>query len=74
MCICHSLKLYIEHAFSKFPSNIGFILTEVTLWLSSNVIRGREDSKALFKIMNPADEENIKERDVPLPHKKLSKT
>ena len=72
-CIWHSLSLFIEHAFSKLPSNVGYILTEVPFWFANSVIR-RKDYKALFKVINPADEENNNERNVPLPFQKLSKT
>ncbi|CAM1311707.1 Uncharacterised protein g5782 [Pycnogonum litorale] len=72
-CICHSLSLCIEHAVSKLSSNAGFLLTEVALWFSNSRLR-REDFKALFQVMNPADGENSRERDVPLPFQKLSKT
>ena len=70
-CICHSLSLCIEHTFSKLPSNVGYILTEVLFWFANSVIR-RQDYKA-FKVINSADEENH-ERNVTLPFQKLSKT
>ena len=38
-CICHYLNLCIEHAFSKLPSDIRFLLTEVPLWFSNSAIR-----------------------------------
>ena len=71
-CICHSFNICIEHAFSMSPSNIGFLLTGVPLRFSNSAIR--EDIKALFQVMNPADEENREERDVPPPFQKLSQT
>ena len=71
-CICHSLSLCIEHAFSKLPSNVGYILTAVPFWFANSVIR-REDYKALFKVINLADEENNHERNVPLSFQNLSK-
>ena len=72
-CICHSLALCIQHAISKLPSNIGFILTEVPLWFSNSNLR-REDFKVLFKAMNHAGGENNQERDAPLPFQKMSRT
>ena len=68
-CINHSLSLSIKHAFLRLPSNIDFPLTNVPLWLS-NSARRREDHKALLEVMKPADEENSRKRDVPLPLKK----
>ena len=72
-CICHYLSLCIEHAFSKLPSDVGYILTKVPFWFANSVIK-REDYKALFKVINSADEENNHERNFPLPFQKLPKT
>ena len=41
-------------------------------WPSNSITR-REDIRALFEVMNPADEEDSQERDVPLPFHTLSK-
>ena len=38
-CICHYLSLCIEHAFSKLPSDAGYILTEVPFWFANSVIK-----------------------------------
>ena len=72
-CICHSLCLCIEHSFSKLSSCVGYILTQVPFWFANSIIT-REDYKAMFKVINPADEENNYERNAPLPFQKLSKT
>jgi hypothetical protein len=72
-CVCHSLALCIQHAFSKLPSSVGFILTEVPLWFAKSSLR-REDFKAIFNVMNSGPELDEQGRDAPLPFQKLSKT
>ena len=46
-CICHSLALCMQHAFSKLTPSIGFILTEVPLWFANSNLR-REEYKDLL--------------------------
>jgi hypothetical protein len=54
-CICHSLALCIQHAVSKLPSNIGFLLSEIPSWFRHSELR-REAYQELFRVMNTATE------------------
>ena len=71
-CICHSLALCIQHAKSKLPSNIGFLLSEVPKWFSKSILR-RDDYKQLFRVMNPSTDFETT-RFAPLPFEKPSAT
>ncbi|KAF8777684.1 Zinc finger protein 862 like protein [Argiope bruennichi] len=71
-CICHSLALCIQHAVSKLPSNIGFLLVEIPSWFSHSSIR-REAYKDLFQVMNTTSDSQETVQ-APLPFKKLSPT
>jgi len=38
-CICHSLVLCIQYAVPKLPSNIGFLLSEISNWFRHSELR-----------------------------------
>nr|XP_047144818.1 SCAN domain-containing protein 3-like [Hydra vulgaris] len=71
-CICHSLALCIEHAVSKLPSNIAFLLSEIPHWFCNSSLR-REDYIDLFNVINAATESETA-RYAPLPFEKSSFT
>jgi len=54
-CICHSLSLFIQYAVLKLPSNIRFLLSEITILFRHSELR-REAYKELFRVMNTATE------------------
>lgn len=39
--ICHSLALCVQHSFNKLPSNLGFLLSEITKWFSKKFLSER---------------------------------
>ena len=45
----------MQHAVSKLPSNIGFLLSEIAHWFRHSELR-REAYKELFRVMNTATE------------------
>jgi len=71
-CICHSLALCIQHAFSKLPSNLGFLLTEVPSWFSHSCLR-RDAFKRIFDTLN-ADIESESGVSHPTPFMRASTT
>lgn len=68
-CICHSLALCVQAAFSKLPASLGFLLAEIPKWFSKSAIR-REAFSTLFKIMDPCEER----KGTPLPFQQASAT
>lgn len=50
-CICHSLSLCAKYAFSELPSNLGFLLSEISKWFKFTSER-RGDYEQLFHVMN----------------------
>nr|XP_047127552.1 SCAN domain-containing protein 3-like [Hydra vulgaris] len=69
-CICHSLALCIEHAVSKLPSNIAFLLSEIPHWFCNSSLR-RKNYIDLFNVINAATESETA-RYAPLPFEKSS--
>ncbi|XP_059083918.1 uncharacterized protein LOC131881156 [Tigriopus californicus] len=55
-CICHSLALCVKIAFDTLPSNLGYILSEVSSWFSNSTLR-RENYKALYDAIGDLDAE-----------------
>ena len=51
-CVCHSLALIMEHAFTCIPSTIGFLLTEIPAHFSMSSLK-RDEFMQLFFTMNP---------------------
>ena len=56
-CICHSMALCIEHAASKLPSNVGFVLSEIPHWFCNSGLRS-ESFKLLYSVMNQEASQN----------------
>lgn len=72
-CMCHSLALCIQNAFSKLPSNIGFLLSEIPNWFSNSTQR-RDAFVSLFKVMSETDDPDLIRPVSCLPFEKLSTT
>ncbi|TRY78592.1 hypothetical protein TCAL_12280 [Tigriopus californicus] len=58
-CICHSLALCVKIAFDTLPSNLGYILSEVSSWFSNSTLR-RENYMALYDAIGDLDAEEGK--------------
>ena len=72
-CICHSLALSIQHAFSKLPTNIGFLLSEIPSWFCNSTLR-REGFKEMFETMNVTEDPDLARPLTSLPFEKMSAT
>lgn len=71
-CICHSLALCTQKAFNTLPSNLGYILHEVSSWFSKSTLR-REEYKNLFQQMQEEAGDGEEDKG-PLPFMKTSTT
>ncbi len=50
-CICHSLSLCGKDAFGELPSNLSFLLSEISKWFKFSSLR-RSDYGKLYHVMN----------------------
>ena len=50
-CICHSLALCIQYAFEKLPSSLGFIITEIPLWLTNTKILNEDKALCIHLVI-----------------------
>ena len=56
-CVCHSLALFVQHAFEVMPSDVGYILSVIFSWFSNSDIR-RTEYQSLFEAFEIDDAAN----------------